>query len=199
MTINTRTGRTSARPVVSAPLPRRRSDPPRPAAHRHRWLPTLSLVLTLVAASSALAQQRGASKKPQSADVTAQRDAEGSPARRKPTRGADGDEDRADGDEEVTLRLDLNLASAAELEQLPGIGPAKAQAIVALRERRGPFRRVAEIMRVKGIGRATYRKLAPMLFVTQAAARTPTAPRARTAPPNGSDTQQARRRKTTQS
>ena len=36
--------------------------------------------------------------------------------------------------------VDLNLATAQDLDRLPGIGPAKAQAIVAYRERHGPFR-----------------------------------------------------------
>ena len=48
--------------------------------------------------------------------------------------------------------LDPNLASAAELEALPGIGPALAQRIVDDREARGPFASTAELARVPGIG-----------------------------------------------
>ena len=62
-----------------------------------------------------------------------------------------------------TQVLDLNSATAAELEELPGIGPAKAQAIVALRNRLGRFGRVEDLMRVRGIGRATFRRLRPLL------------------------------------
>lgn len=58
--------------------------------------------------------------------------------------------------------LDLNTASAQELTTLPGIGPGRAQKILALRQRR-PFRKRSDITRVKGIGKATYRKMKDML------------------------------------
>jgi competence protein ComEA len=48
--------------------------------------------------------------------------------------------------------LDLNHASAGELDRLPGIGPAKAQAIVAYRDSHGPFRSGADLAGVPGIG-----------------------------------------------
>jgi competence protein ComEA len=54
--------------------------------------------------------------------------------------------------------VDLNSAPTSELEALPGIGAKKAQAIVAFREKR-PFRRVTELMRVKGIGPKLFHKL----------------------------------------
>lgn len=52
----------------------------------------------------------------------------------------------------------LNSADVEELRRLPGIGPKRAQAILALRQRVGRFQRVEELLRVKGIGRATLRK-----------------------------------------
>ncbi len=64
-----------------------------------------------------------------------------------------------------TAPLDLNRASEEELQALPGIGPAKARAIVALRERLGGFRHVRQLLRVKGIGRATYRRIQPLVTV----------------------------------
>ncbi len=62
------------------------------------------------------------------------------------------------------LPLPLNGAGAAELETLPGIGPARAAAIVRDRERHGPFAAPAELVRVPGIGPKTAARLAPELF-----------------------------------
>ena len=49
-------------------------------------------------------------------------------------------------------RLDLNTATEAELRALPGIGEAKAAAIVAYREAHGGFSSVEELLQVQGIG-----------------------------------------------
>jgi competence ComEA-like helix-hairpin-helix protein len=57
-------------------------------------------------------------------------------------------------------RLDLNTASAAELQRLPGIGPVGAKRIVAERERGGPFRSPGELTRVAGFGPSRVRGLA---------------------------------------
>ena len=62
-----------------------------------------------------------------------------------------------------TRRVDVNRASAAELEALPGIGPALAQRIVADREVNGPFRRPQDLRRVAGIGEKTVAKLLPYI------------------------------------
>jgi competence protein ComEA len=59
--------------------------------------------------------------------------------------------------------INLNTASSQELTRLPNIGPARAQAILELRQKLGGFKKVEDIMRVKGIGRKTFRKLEPML------------------------------------
>ena len=66
-------------------------------------------------------------------------------------------------------RLDLNRASADELEGLPGIGPKTAQRILEDRRTRGPFRKVSDLTRVKGIGAKTLARLLP--HVTAKAAR----------------------------
>lgn len=50
-------------------------------------------------------------------------------------------------------RVVLNTASEAELLQLPGVGPAKAKAILVLREKLGRFRRFEDLLRVRGIKR----------------------------------------------
>lgn len=65
--------------------------------------------------------------------------------------------------------VDLNTASAAQLEQLPGIGPSRAQAIVAFREAHGGFTQVGQLMRIKGIGRAMLRKLRPHVMISPVA------------------------------
>jgi competence protein ComEA len=64
---------------------------------------------------------------------------------------------------QVSGVVNLNTATAAELERLPRIGPARAQAILALRAKLTRFSKVEQLLRVKGIGRATFRKLRPLL------------------------------------
>lgn len=55
--------------------------------------------------------------------------------------------------------LDLNSATAAELEELPGIGPVTAAAIVEWRDSKGPFTAVEELQEIEGIGPKTFAKL----------------------------------------
>jgi len=62
-------------------------------------------------------------------------------------------------------RLDLNRASVAELEELPGIGPTLAGRIVARREEQGPFRAVEELREVTGIGEKLFAQIAPLVTV----------------------------------
>ncbi len=62
-------------------------------------------------------------------------------------------------------RLDLNRATAAEFDRLPGIGPSKAQAIVAYRDAHGPFGSVADLGRVPGIGRSIVARLQDLAVV----------------------------------
>lgn len=61
--------------------------------------------------------------------------------------------------------VDLNQATLAELETLPGIGPVLAGRILAYRETHGRFGGPEEIQQVSGIGPATYEKLKPYLVV----------------------------------
>lgn len=62
--------------------------------------------------------------------------------------------------------LDLNRASAAELEKLPGIGPVLAQRIVEWRETHGPFKSVEDLLAIPGIGAKTLEKLRDLVTVT---------------------------------
>jgi competence protein ComEA len=56
--------------------------------------------------------------------------------------------------------IDINRADAAALETLPGIGPARAQAIVEHRETHGPFAEPGDLRDVPGIGEATFQRIA---------------------------------------
>jgi competence ComEA-like helix-hairpin-helix protein len=71
---------------------------------------------------------------------------------------------RRDRPDDVTP-LDVNLASAAEFERLPGVGPALAARIVEVRTRDGPFASVDDLRRVRGVGGATLERLRPRLVV----------------------------------
>ena len=61
--------------------------------------------------------------------------------------------------------IDLNSASVAELESLPGIGPVRASAIESYREQHGPFLSIDEVMNVSGIGPATYDSIKELISV----------------------------------
>lgn len=60
---------------------------------------------------------------------------------------------------------DLNRASARELDRLPGVGPVLAARIIDYRAQHGAFRRVEELMAVRGIGPRLYARLAPRVSV----------------------------------
>ena len=61
--------------------------------------------------------------------------------------------------------VNVNTASAEELSLLPGVGPSRARAIIELRQQRGGFKRVEDLLEVKGIGESSLAKLKPYLAV----------------------------------
>ena len=61
--------------------------------------------------------------------------------------------------------VNLNTATSAELESLPGIGPKVAARIVEYRQKKGPFKKIEELMNVQGIGEKSFLKLRPQLTV----------------------------------
>jgi competence ComEA-like helix-hairpin-helix protein len=61
--------------------------------------------------------------------------------------------------------LDLNTATIEQLEQLPGVGPRTAQDIVKFREKSGPFRRVEDLLAIRGITKRRLEKLRPYVTV----------------------------------
>lgn len=70
-----------------------------------------------------------------------------------------------DGETATGTVVDLNKASAEQLQAIRGIGPVLAQRIVEFRDDNGPFERVEDIMKVKGIGEKSFQKIRPFLKV----------------------------------
>ena len=61
--------------------------------------------------------------------------------------------------------IDINKATALDLQKLPGIGPSLARQIVAYRDRHGPFQRVEDLMAINGIGFKKWKMMRPYLRV----------------------------------
>ena len=66
---------------------------------------------------------------------------------------------------EEAQKLELNRATQAELEALPGIGPVLAERIVQWRAQNGPFVSAEQIMDVEGIGEGKYEEIKDLIFV----------------------------------
>lgn len=62
--------------------------------------------------------------------------------------------------------INLNSASVAQLQTLPGIGASTAQRIVEYRQKNGSFKKIEELMNVKGIGEKSFLKLKPLITVS---------------------------------
>jgi competence protein ComEA len=62
-------------------------------------------------------------------------------------------------------KLNLNTATAAQLDKLPGVGPVLAERIVAYRDSKGGFRSVSELRQVEGIGDAKYAEIKDLVVV----------------------------------
>jgi len=58
-------------------------------------------------------------------------------------------------------RVDINSASAEELTRIPGIGKVMAERIVQFREQHGPFKRVEDLLKIKGIGEKSFLRIKP--------------------------------------
>jgi len=61
--------------------------------------------------------------------------------------------------------LDVNKATAQDLEALPGVGPVLAQRIIEFRQSRGPFQKIDDLLSVHGIGRKKLSQLEPLITV----------------------------------
>lgn len=62
--------------------------------------------------------------------------------------------------------LNLNTATAAQLETLPGIGARTAALIIEYRQKNGAFKKVEDLMNVRGVGEKSFLKLKPLITVT---------------------------------
>ena len=68
--------------------------------------------------------------------------------------------------ETMETPVNLNTATATQLELLPGVGPATAQRILEYRQKSGGFKKIEELMNVRGIGEASFLKLKALVSVT---------------------------------
>src|SRR5258708_5837993 len=69
----------------------------------------------------------------------------------------------------ATAPVNLNTATQAQLEALPGIGAKAAERILEYRQKNGGFKKVEDLMNVKGIGEKSFLKLKPLLTLTEKA------------------------------
>lgn len=68
--------------------------------------------------------------------------------------------------------INLNTATVAQLQELPGIGARTAERIVEYREKNGGFKKIEELMNVKGIGEKSFLKIKPLVSVPAKAEKT---------------------------
>lgn len=121
------------------------------ADHRRpRWAALLTTVVAACAIWFLQPQRASAAPRPSLAAAVAGDDTPADPPR---------------GKKAITGKLNLNTATVDQLMLLPGVGPSKAELIVAFRGKHGPFKRVADLRKVKGFGYKTLKKLEPFLDV----------------------------------
>ncbi len=70
----------------------------------------------------------------------------------------------------VAGTININTATAAELQALPGVGAKTAQRIVEYRQKNGPFKKIEDLMNVRGVGEKNFLKLKSQISVAPAKA-----------------------------
>jgi comEA protein len=66
----------------------------------------------------------------------------------------------------LTTPVNINTATVAQLEALPGVGAKTAELIIEHRQKNGGFKKIEDLMNVKGIGEKSFLKLKPMITVS---------------------------------
>ena len=88
------------------------------------------------------------------------------PAQAATTRGEDGVvQYEPKPTPEAGLLIDINTASAEQLQLLPGIGPSRARSIIEDRQAMGPFSTIDDLQRIRGIGPATVEGVRPYVHL----------------------------------
>jgi competence protein ComEA len=70
----------------------------------------------------------------------------------------------------VSPTVNLNTATAEQLQKLPGVGPKVAARIIEYRQKNGPFKKIEELMNVRGVGEKSFLKLKDQITVASAKA-----------------------------
>ncbi|OQB06220.1 MAG: ComE operon protein 1 [bacterium ADurb.Bin212] len=65
----------------------------------------------------------------------------------------------------LSAKINLNTASASQLDTLPGIGPAYASRIIEYRNNNGGFKDISEVQNIKGIGSKTFEKIKDLITI----------------------------------
>jgi competence protein ComEA len=65
----------------------------------------------------------------------------------------------------VAAPVNINTAASADLEKLPGIGAKTAERIIEYRQKNGPFKKIEELMNVRGVGEKNFLKLKDLINV----------------------------------
>ena len=66
----------------------------------------------------------------------------------------------------VSAAINLNTATASQLESIPGIGAKTAERIIEYRQKNGAFKKVEDLMNVRGVGEKSFLKIKPLITVT---------------------------------
>ncbi len=68
---------------------------------------------------------------------------------------------------EPSISININTATQAQLERLPGIGPILAESVILYRQRTGGFKNIEEIKNVKGIGDKKFEKIKNIIIISE--------------------------------